>query len=350
MAPTRTTQSELVEQGIESVLAALEAAGIRYEPGSHAAREKVTSREREETVIDVLVDDRSLRLAIKVVAYCTGQFAAKLVSESPTQTDRLPFVVADRITSQARMSLSDAGWSWLDRRGQLHLRGPGVRVDLAIPASQRATASIAAAAIAGRSGITVAYWLSSHPGEGASPTRDSANLRLAPSTISTTLRRLAEAGLVDDKGVGVAPELFWELAAAWHTERTWLIDRPEPAHHVPIDPLAPTWRATGTAAAAAYGAPITSAGDGPLDLYVIGPVEVSIATRRYGAASPGAGRAAIAVPPTPLVTERREGEDPPTIDRWPAAPLVAVALDLAQDTARGREILEQWSAGHGVWL
>ena len=40
----------------------------------------------------------------------------------------------------------------------------------------------------------------------------------------------------------------------------------------------------------------------------------------------------------------------PMIDRWPAAPLVAVALDVAQDTGRGREILEQWDVGHGIWL
>ncbi len=164
------------------------------------------------------------------------------------------------------------------------------------------------------------------------------------------MRRLAEAGLVDDTGAGVAPELFWELAAVWRSERTWLLRRPDPKQHVPIDPLAPSWRITGTAAAVAYGAPLASAGEGLINLYVTGPVELSIATRRYGAAAPGAGSAVIAVPPTSLVTERNKDDVTPEIDRWPAAPLVAVALDVAQDTGRGREILEQWSAGHGIWL
>jgi len=107
---------------------------------------------------------------------------------------------------------------------------------------------------------------------------------------------------------------------------------------------------TGTAAAAAYGAPLAAAGEGVLDLYVTGPVELSIATRRYGAATPGAGSAIIAVPPTPLVTERTEDDVTPTIEGWPAAPLVAVALDVAQDAGRGREILEEWRAGHDIWL
>ena len=91
------------------------------------------------------------------------------------------------------------------------------------------------------------------------------------------MRRLAEAGLVDEAGTAVAPDLFWELAAAWRTERTWLLRRPDPKQHVPSDPLAPSWRMTGTAAAAAYGAPLASAGEGPLELYVTGPVELSIA-------------------------------------------------------------------------
>jgi hypothetical protein len=164
------------------------------------------------------------------------------------------------------------------------------------------------------------------------------------------VRRLADAGLVDEAGFAVAPELFWELAAVWRTDRTWLERRPNPKQHVPTDPLAPSWRMTGTTAAAAYGAPITSAGEGPLDLYVTGPVELSVATRRYGAAAPGAGPAVIAVPPTSLVTERNEDDVVLKIGRWPAAPLVAVALDVAQDTGRGREILEQWGIGHGIWL
>ena len=57
----------------------------------------------------------------------------------------------------------------------------------------------------------------------------------------------------------------------------------------------------------------------------------------------------MAVPPTTLVTTGAD-QDVPTADGWPVAPLVAVALDLAQDRARGREVLSDWEAGRGIWV
>ncbi len=349
MARTRTTEIDLSAEAVDAAIAALDAVGINaaVRP-SH--RDRTEGSSRADAVLDVSIDDRAFVVLVQVVSYGTGQTATRLVRRSAPSGDTVPLLVADRITAEARTILSDAGWSWLDRRGQLHLRAPGVRVDLAVPTAERATTSTAGPAITGRSGITIAYWLSAHPGDSLSPNRHSADLRLAPSTISTTVRRLADAGLVDETGVAVAPELFWELAAVWRPDRTWLLGRPDPKQHVPPDPSAPSWRVTGTAAAAAYGAPLTAAGDGPLELYVTEPVEISIARRRYGPAAPGTGAAAVAVAPTSLVTERAEHDTTPTIDGWPAAPLVAVALDLAQDKGRGREILQDWKVGHGIWL
>ena len=349
MARTRTTEVDFLAEAVDAAAAAFAAVGIRalVRP---AHRDGAGESSQAAAVLDVSVDDWVFPMSLHVVSYGTGQTATRLVGRAAPLGDELPLLVADRITAEARTILTDAGWSWLDRRGQLHLRAPGVRVDLAVPTAERATASSAGPAITGRSGIAIAYWLSAHPGESLSPNRHSGLLRLAPSTISTTVRRLADSGLVDENGAGIAPELFWELAAVWRVDRTWLVRRPEPKQHVPTDPLAPSWRVTGTAAAAAYGAPLAAAGEGPLELYVTGPVELSIATRRYGAAASGAGAAVLAVPPTSLVNERNENDLIPMIKRWPAAPLLAVALDLAQDKGRGREILQEWSAGRGVWL
>ena len=336
-------------EAVDAAVAALGSVGINTAVRI-PHRNGAAGSSQADAVLDVTVDDRVFAVLVHVVSYCTGETATRLVRRLAPPGDTVRMLVADRITAEARTILSEADWSWLDRRGWLHLRAPGVRVDLAVPTAERATAPTAGPAITGRSGITIAYWLSAHPGDSLSPNRHSAALRLAPSTISTTVRRLAEAGMVDETGAGVVPELFWELATVWRTDRTWLVRCPDPKQHVPTDPLAPSWRVTGTAAAAAYGAPLAAAGEGPLELYVTGPVELSIATRRYGAATPGAGAAVIAVPPTPLVTERYEDDVVPMIQRWPAAPLLAVALDLAQDTGRGREILSEWSAGHGIWL
>ncbi|HLM19875.1 MAG TPA: hypothetical protein VK549_18775, partial [Acidimicrobiia bacterium] len=246
--------------------------------------------------------------------------------------------------------LDEAGWSWLDRRGRLHLRAPGVRVDadVDVVGAPASTGPQSRAPVAGRGGITVAYWLCAHPADLVSPTRDAAALGLAPSTISVTMQRLADAGLVD-AGTGVFPELFWELAAVWRVHRTWLATAPDPDDHRQPDPDATRWSRTGTAAAAAYGAPVVTAIGGPVELYVPGPVDVTIAVRRYGAAEGGAGAAVLAVAPAAAAVRAEAGDGDMSIDGWPAAPVLAVALDLAQDRARGREILNEWSTDGDVW-
>ncbi|MCU1461670.1 MAG: hypothetical protein JWO37_1745 [Acidimicrobiales bacterium] len=337
MTRTRATPEALEAQAVDAAVAALQAADIEVDEATD--HDHVKAR----------VDGRPLSITVVAVSYCTGQRARELVERQQARAGGVNLLVADRVTAEAKAVLSDAGWSWLDRRGQLHLRGPGVRVDLEVEGINAGTTAHTDPPIAGRSGITIAYWLCEHPGESLSPTRSAPQLRLAPSTISTSVRRLADAGLVDDDGAGVFPELFWELADAWPVERTWLISAPDPANHTSPDPRAPRWRRTGTAAAAAYGAPVVSTAGGPIELYVAGPVEVSVAVRRHGRAEPGTGAAAIAVAPVSEVVAGPADDDAPVLDGWLAAPVLAVALDLAQDRARGREILSDWSIDDAVW-
>jgi hypothetical protein len=288
---------------------------------------------------------------LTAVAYCTGQRARQLLAAYEPQRDALPVVIGDKITAEARTILTDAGWSWLDRRGRLHLRGPGVRVDAEIPSQlDSAPGATTAPPISGRGGIAVAYWLCANPGRWLSPNRSAAELGVAPSTISTTVRRLIAAGVVDDDGLGLYPELFWELAGVWQTERRWLSSVPDPTLYRSVDQHSPTWRRTGTAAAVAYGAPVVTAGGEPVELYVPDPVDVSIAIRRHGAAEPGIGPAVISVAPTKAVTAGPgDDPDPPELDGWLAASVLAVALDLTQDRSRGREILADWNHPRAVW-
>lgn len=341
MAGRRSTSEQIEGTALESACAALASVGITVVAP--------TGRDREaDALLDVVVDDRPFRIAVEAVAYATRGRVADLIDRvrSGQPRDVFPLLVADRITAEARELLTGAGWSWLDRRGRLHLRGPAVRVDLEVPPETRSNET-AGPPVRGRAGLSVAYWLCARPGRSLSPTKDRATLRLAPSTVSTTVRRLAEAGLVDDAGAALLPELFWELAAVWRPERTWLAQPPEPEHWRNSDPAAPTWRRSGTAAAVAYGAPVVTAGSSLLDLYVPGPVALSIANRRYGTAEPGTSTAVLAVAPVAEVCI--DEPDGLNLDGWTAAPLLAVALDLAQDRARGREILDGWKAGDGVW-
>jgi hypothetical protein len=62
-----------------------------------------------------------------------------------------------------------------------------------------------------------------------------------------------------------------------------------------------------------------------------------MAARRYGLAPPGSDRPLVAVAP---VRQVLTGDA--KLDGWRTAPDLAVALGLAGDLARGREILQDW--------
>lgn len=345
MVRTRTTQDELFDAAFDSAIAALESLDMLVVDRRHAGRPE----------LQVLVDDREMVTPIVAVSYCTGQYARQLVAAHIPVVGVFPLLVSDRITVEARAILSSAMWSWLDRRGWMHLRGPGIRVDTEVLSQLSSPESGTESPIAGRGGIAVAYWLCAHPDRSLSPNRSAAELGVAPSTISTAVRRMIDSGVVADDGAGLFPELFWELAGVWKAERRWLASVPNPAVERNSDPGAPTWRRSGSAAAIAYGAPIVTAGGEAVELYVPGPVNISIALRRYGATEPGRGPAAVTVAPTRAVTAGSgddvdvAGSRGPEIDGWLAAPVLAVALDLAQDRARGREILADWNHPDAVW-
>ena len=306
------------------------------------------SSDADDLVLRVAVDDRDLLVALDAKAYGTGAQVADVISRHRSE-DGERMLVADKITSDARERLNEAGWSWLDRRGRLHLTAAGVRIDVDVPSDPRLTSEPRARnPIAGPGGLAVAYWLCEHPGRAVSPTGLAPVLGFAPSTVSTANRRLVDAGVVGDGGAGLFPELFWELATVWQPDRVWLAAEPPPPKPS-TDPRAHRWCRAGTAAAAAYGAPVVSAGDGPVELYVSGPVELDIARRRYHVAAPGSGAASVAVAPVRAVTSPPDDGTVPEIGGWPAAPMLAIALDLAQDRARGRQILDEWEVDGAIW-
>lgn len=294
------------------------------------------------------IDDRVLVFAVVAMAYATSQHLADVLRRARPPEGAVPLLVADRITADARDLLGAAGWSWLDRRGRMHLTAAGVRIDVDIEPDMTKADAAAGPPVTGRAGLEVAYWLCANPGRSLSPTKNRGTVRLAPSTISITVAKLARAGLLDDRGAATLPELFWELAGVWALPRTWLATVPEAPRAGPADPLGAHWTRSGTVAAASFGAPVVTTGDDVVELYVPGPVELTIASRRYGRADPASGVAAIAVAPVVGVCEPGDTTGV-KVNGWPAAPLLAVALDLAQDRARGREILADWRAGDGVW-
>jgi hypothetical protein len=303
-----------------------------------------------DAIVGVTIDERGLDLAVEIKAYGTGSVARDLIQDLRSLPQgTVPMLVSEKITAEARQVLDEAGWSWFDRRGHVRLRAPGIRIDAGVPTeADRSTLHRIRVPVSGRAGTTVAYWLCSHPDSTLSPTRDAPALRLAPSTISVAVRHLADAGLVDETGRGIFPELFFELAEAWQPERVWLAAVPDPDAELSVDPGASRWTRTGSLAATAYGAPIVVTEGGPVELYVPGPVDLTLAARRYGTAEAGSGAAVLSVAPVSAVAEPPPSEIP-SIDGWPVAPVLTVALDLAQDRARGREILTEWDRPDAVW-
>lgn len=288
-------------------------------------------------------DGRTMTTTVIRASQMTGARARELIDVATAGPE---LVVADRITADARALFSAAGWSWLDLRGHLHLRGGGLLIDAAVDAAARPPPQLAQSPLRGRAGLAVAYWLCAYPDKALSPTRHSADLGFAPSTISTAAAALAEGGLLDEARRAVLPELFWELAGAWRPQWTWLASRPEP-EDVPDAEQGTAWALTGDRVAAENGAPLGSAGAGPVELFVPGPVSITVAARRYGVAPAGAGVAAVAVAP---VRQVFSGMNERRLDGWRTAPELAVALGLAGDPARGREILQDWRGQGHVWL
>jgi hypothetical protein len=271
-------------------------------------------------------------------------------------------LVADRVTADARNVLSAAGWGWLDLRGHLHLAGAGLFVDVDVPALRATHAR--SNPLAGRVGLEVASLLLLNPDQPAAVRQIAGTLGRAASSVSEVLTSMRTAGLLDEDRRPTVPELFWELARRWSPPAYADVQAvPSPSTRTGggtvdealrlgfQDVEATTgWALTDTMGAAAYGAPVGVRSDYPPDFYVPDEATLRRAVHLLGAARDRESRSAtVRVAPVPLVCARRV--DAPN-ETWPLAQPLFVALDLAQDPGRGREVLEGWNPPDGtprVW-
>ena len=125
------------------------------------------------------------------------------------------------------------------------------------------------------------------------------------------------------------PDLFWALGEVWRPVKVvGVAAAPEPPNQEYV--------LGGDQAALELGAPVFTTDDRPW-FWVPTQTDARRAQRALGAADWTDRKAAIAVPPTSLVVTRHVGGKD-----WPLAHPLFVALDLARDPGRGREILDQW--------
>lgn len=308
--------------------------------------------------LEVELDGQRVAIKVKTMAYATVERVEALERSDPPSNDRAVLVVADRINQPARTALREAGWGYFDvTSGSLFLRAPGIRIDTTVDAGDPGIRS-KPVGVVGRAGRVVAYELLrrryDRDPRPVLTTTSFEQFDLARSSTSDARRALIGAGLLTEDGEPVVPELFWALARAWApTDRRWLASVPDPkdwdrAH----DPTEPTWRLGGIQAAIALGAPVVTAGEAPAELYVPGPILLSIAVRRYGSSDPLAAAASVTVPVVHQVTAPHDpASHEPRHNGWLVVHPVAAALDLAAlGDARSQQILAEWQPdGEAVW-
>jgi hypothetical protein len=303
----------------------------------------------------IFVETKRMALAsVETLQRILSQNEVGSVSPSNVQV-----VVADRVTEQARQSLRETGWSWLDLRGHLHLVGEGLFVDAEVPGLRMVPNR--SKPLSGRVAQEVAALLLLAPATPASIREIARKLNRSASTISQAIAGMKQALLVNEHRKPVVPDLFWELAKHWHPTSTDVLRLPSPAVDDPINEALRLglndvestlgWALTDTTAAVAFGAPIGARSDHPPDFYVPDKSIMRRATQLLGAAPNSELRGAtIRVAPFPLVCARRITWPS---EVWPLARPLFVALDLARDPGRGLDVLQSWTppteAGHRVW-
>jgi DNA-binding transcriptional ArsR family regulator len=236
-------------------------------------------------------------------------------------------------------------------RGHLALRSENLVIDADVePVAGRVEREHA---LSGHAGMEVAASLLMTPTAGTTVRALARALGRSVSTVSEVLASLRRDGLVDGQHRVEGTQLFWQLADRWPDRRLYLTRLPLPDDGAAIisslrlglnDVETSTgWALTDSAAAVAYGAPLAVRADQRLDFFVPDQTTQRRAASLLGAAaSSSQARCAVRIAPVPAVCSQRVDAATSSFD-WPLAHPLFVALDLANDAGRGREILEAWT-------
>jgi hypothetical protein len=265
---------------------------------------------------------------LKVVREGDARLLAHLHEEDG---EAATIIVADRISTAAREELSRSGLAWFDRRGHLWVRAPGLFVNAEVSSGSVVPPRRVVSVFRG-TGLDVALALLVNPGEPQGVHAIARQIGRSPGRVSEILSELRSQGLVGLDNRPFVPELFWAVAEEWKPH--W---HPIPQAPPPEPPE--RFRLSGTLGAVSVGVPDAAgpAGGWPR-LYVADDTDLAMVVGAYGAASGWTG-SEIAVCPsrygfTLSSTTSRDG--------FLVASGLIIAIDLAQDRARGREMLEGW--------
>lgn len=265
---------------------------------------------------------------------------------------RLPHplvVLAERVAEPARAVFREAGIGFYDARGHLRLIAPGLIVDTSVPAATFAPTSNDP--LGADVAKEIALAILEDPARERGVRELARTVGRAPSAVASALRRLGEAGLVTSRNEALVPDLFWELQGVWRHKTIALASLPEPTASR-VDSLEfgidgeVGWALTDTLGALAWGMPVFVSGDYPPDFLVPSSLALDRAVSAFGRADDPSQRACtVSLSPVGYACRRRvrfAGQP------WPVANHVVVALDLARDRARGRQMIDGWEPGGDV--
>jgi len=270
---------------------------------------------------------------------------ARVLAEQWRRRAQPVVLVADRISEEGRDELSAAGVHYFDRRGPLRIVSPPLVVDATVPAT--ASSGTSTPPLSGQVAKEVAIACLLTPDEPHGVREVASYIDRSPGAVSEAMAALRAEGLLTSENEPLIPDLFHELVTVWRVHRVALATPPTHNGRGPLaadlglDELTgPGWALAETVAASAWGMPVVARGDYPPDFYVPTEAHLQRAVRLLGEASTHAeGGCTVAVAPVRLACLRRL--EPPA-GSWPLANHIVVALDIAQDKARGLEILESW--------
>jgi DNA-binding transcriptional ArsR family regulator len=301
--------------------------------------------------IDLVIEPGQTQVRVKHRALVTEDVAERLLAETPRSPGSVLLVVGERVTKTARKLLTDHRAGYYDLRGHLALRSDNIVIDADVePVFGRAART---QALSGTAGLEVATALLMEPAAGIAVRELARRLGRAASTVSEVLAALRRSGLIDERHRVEGTELFWQVADRWSATRVYIAQLPVPGNYdtitkplrLGLDDVESTsgWALTDSAAAMAYGAPLAVRTEQLLDFYVPDQATLRRATTLLGAApSRTQARCAVRVAPVPAVCSHRVDLATNPFE-WPLAHPLFVALDLAQDAGRGREILNAWT-------
>lgn len=285
-------------------------------------------------------------VGVEVKAVVTERDAASLVALGEATGPAL-VVVARRIARGARRQFQDAGIGYFDARGHLRLAlPPGILIDADVATPERSAP--VAPPFEGDVAKEVAIVLLTEPTRRPGPRAIGRITSRAPSAVAGALSRLRANDLLTSENEPVIPDLFWALSGAWRRRALAMAKLPVPGDRRTADLLqlglgrdeGEGWALTDALGARAWDMPVVLSSDYPPDFYVPTIIAFQRAQHFLGVAEDIEDRACtVAIAPVPLVCRWRS--DLPS-ESWKVANHVVVALDLATDPSRGREILERW--------